>query len=742
MEGQAAVLLEAGDRRDADDRLTEAVVAYGQAFEANPQDADAALRIGHVLMHLGRCQEAVPTLVEAAQTAFDVDLRHGPPAPDDAALEDKAFVELLTLLGRCRLVDGPDAQGLAMLESVLAVRENAVDLHYLLGRQYLRGDQHAQALHHLSAYLIAHPDDAKVLAVVGNLHLRLGGLDRAAHHYERALALAPATTAVLRNLAVVRFRTGDHEHAIRAYRELLQRRPDDSVSRFNLGVSLAVRGDDRGAVEQLEAAMRLDPSLTQGWYRLGLSLERIGRLGDATEAFERAVEAGPDVLAAYRAMARALRSQGRLADATGALSKALELAPSHLEVLLALGDCLREQERAGDALALHRRAAEIAVDDVRTHLALGADYEALREHERAVDSYRAAIALQADSSRAREGLGSSLTRAGAGWIRDGQLDRGIEALQEAAGLRPDAFAVHLDLGVAHLAVGHTQPAEAPLRRALALDPTSAKAKLALADLRLRQGDARQALSLAREIDDGASEAERVYARTLRAMALAQLGELERAVTLFRQAAQADKSNLGLRYNFGRTLVLAGHYDEGLRTLRSLPERLRDLDDAAHRSLSAIRGYASSRIADSVAAVRHLTAACAGKSPPESWRKALGAATIQLGLDLESRGLRDEALGVFRQAVRDFADPVAAANAATLLYRMGRHQQALEAFEQLASEGHPAAVFHNLAVYYDDVADDDEAAYRWYVRYQLSATVSDRSGVAARLERKRALFGLP
>ena len=85
--------------------------------------------------------------------------------------------------------------------------------------------------------------------------------------------------------------------------------------------------------------------------------------------------------------------------------------------------------------------------------------------------------------------------------------------------------------------------------------------------------------------------------------------------------------------------------------------------------------------------------------------------------------------------------MAEANVAALRYRLGQIDAAVPAIERLARQGTPAVALHNLAIYYDDIADDDTQAYRWYALYHQAGADERRNTVANLLERKRALFGL-
>lgn len=275
-----------------------------------------------------------------------------------------------------------------------------------------------------------------------------------------------------------------------AVRALLQRR-EGSLEASELSFREAYKYGMRG------------PVFENDW---GLLLLDMGRNLEAVEHFESAIESDADFIEARNNLAVALRRAGRLAEAERALEDALELLPSYGAGHFNLAELLRERRDGmeGDARrALERRALE-GYDN-----ALKLGYEPGLVVER-----RALLLASADSLSAAE--------------------------DELLGLAGDP---EVD-GRVIFVLGHVKKRQGDLRVA---DELFAMARergydrhdlySAWGEVALRQGDyprARQLLEDALE-----RNGDLVVTRANLAVALTQLGEIDRAIAVLRQAALLD-----------------------------------------------------------------------------------------------------------------------------------------------------------------------------------------------------------
>jgi tetratricopeptide (TPR) repeat protein len=112
---------------------------------------------------------------------------------------------------------------------------------------------------------------------------------------------------------------------------------------------------------------------------------------------------------------------------------------------------------------------------------------------------------------------------------------------------------------------------------------SARALASLADLRLANGDVADAIKLAQRAVD--LEPDRVDARNVLGLALAQRGELDLALQEFRRAVQLAPNDSVSRNNLGVTLARQEQWDRALAEFREAV-RLSPAYGAANRNLGA------------------------------------------------------------------------------------------------------------------------------------------------------------
>jgi tetratricopeptide (TPR) repeat protein len=180
-----------------------------RAVEVDPENPEAAIKLGRVLRTLGR--------------------------NDEALVYFRRYQEM---------VPG-DLQVLAHIGSALSEMGRFGEAEPLLRRA-------ADAL-----------DDPQSYYNLGLLAAMTGRLDEAVRHYEYALARDENHVEARSNLAAVLVRQGRLERAVRELRQVVAIDPENPVARTNLGLVLAEQGDVPGARRELMEAIRLAPNLTQ-----------------------------------------------------------------------------------------------------------------------------------------------------------------------------------------------------------------------------------------------------------------------------------------------------------------------------------------------------------------------------------------------------------------------------------------------------------------------------------------------
>ena len=444
-----------------------------------------------------------------------------------------------------------------------------------LAQELLLDERHEDALLAWERALTAEPDHAPTRDVVGQVRevlatraARRGDFDGAARYWRAALAERPGEARILRNLALAEERLERWQEAGARWEELTRlwkkerrsgRRDEDGAeSRQRLAVAYRhlasaydAADDIHAATRTLEHALNFDPSQVDVRLRaaeLYLESEEYGR---AIEHLRRVLDARPDDTRVLVDLGSAYDLKGDDRQAETHLARALALEPENPAVKATLagvyhgrGHRLVDTGRTEDALVEFRRALELDPDFPEHYECLGDAHLRLGQRAAAKEMFARGLARHPDDPKARVAVGRTYLEHG--YTRDAE-----KLFREALRLY-DAPVSRLSIGLAYFRVGELAKAqryfkpildgEEPLlqlvlgtlfieagrgreaipylERALALDPSSVRARLDLAwayahgerDYDRAEAELAEAERLARASDDQPSLAEIADAR--------------------------------------------------------------------------------------------------------------------------------------------------------------------------------------------------------------------------------------
>lgn len=324
----------------------------------------------------------------------------------------------------------------------------------------------------------------------------------------------------------------------------------------------------------------------------------------AALAFARqAVEAsaGPESLAA---LARAEARLG-LAAARATAERAVLAGPDSAAARLASGDALLAARLAHEAEAAYRRAVELSHGSAEAQSGLAGALAARGDARAALAAARAAIAAAPQEAAAQAALAHAA-------LADDPADKNGEAVvaaQQACFLEPKNPLPKMVLGRVFDARGQLDQARAAYGEAAALDPSWPAPRIAVLDVRSREGDAKGALEALNALPEDArttGEGELLLGRLL-ARAGAWTGAVDafgRAVALLPGMAEAHALRGDAAYDAGELTLAADAYGRAVEL---------DPDNAAYRSSRALYLAYDGRREEAIAALVEVAAKPEGQS---------------------------------------------------------------------------------------------------------------------------------
>jgi tetratricopeptide (TPR) repeat protein len=494
--------------------LGEAARQYEAALAAHPDEPQALKGLDRIYNRTGRYRELLDNLQRQSEGAAT-------PRQKINLLERMAALYEEEFLDHARAAE--------QLEQVLAidsVNESALGklpAHYrALGRW-----EPLEELYEKHAELVADPRRRVELLVQRARVLvdHIGSPERATRAYERVLELEPGHAGALEALARLREQTGDAQAALEAIEALATKSatPEGRAEQWLRAARLLeTRGDRDGAIERYKLAIEANPNDAAASAALRRAYAARGDAASVVSLIERELEMAEGRLARARLqaeLARVLRDQMHDPELAEANAKtAIELDPTNADALLVLGDIAYERERYVEASKhlepLVARAAALPKND------------AVRAIVRFVEAYGRTVAPPSGSPVSERGQQGSMIES------QPRLAAAVAALERVA---PD-----------------DAPAKARVARVMFDANDMVAARRMYDEL------------LVRHVTDLSNE-DRAQAQWRLGEALRRSGELDKAVDLLREAAEADPESADPLNALARVYEQTGDWEEFVRT---------------------------------------------------------------------------------------------------------------------------------------------------------------------------------
>ena len=305
-----------------------------------------------------------------------------------------------------------------------------------------------------------------------------------------------------------------------------------------------------------------DPRNVPALANLASVQARTGRESQARKLYRRALKIEPRSPELWFNYGNLLANSGQRAEAETAFRTALKINDRLAPAWYNLGALLRDTDRLGEARQCFEKAVERAPTFSRAHCALG---------ELATDSGEAAAALEHYKTAREQNPADPVPYAGMGHLlaENGQLEDAIQAFRGALGLRPDSAEYLTALANLYSLTGQEQHAIASWQELASRHPDSSEAHLNLGRLAFRYQQSPE--------------------------------DVERAISLLRQAVRLDPGSLDAGAQLGFTLAESGRIGEARDIAQSLVRK--HPDQVLAWTLSGFVAVQQGRINDGLEAYR-------------------------------------------------------------------------------------------------------------------------------------------
>lgn len=586
-----------GNREKAKDRLSIYVRNY-------PLEAGASKLLANYHIEAGANSIAI-SLLEPLQKAH----------PEDA--------KILSLLATAHMAEGHYSKATGLLEQAVKVSGGAADARAELGLSLIGSGQIDGGLSQFQQAFAKDPGEARAGIALATLHLQNNQPKKAQEVIEAVVLRNPNNLTALNLLGMARGRAGDTAGSRKAYELVLSRNSRFHAATLNLAKMDVAEGKPEVARQRLTQLLKVDAKNIEAMLEMAQLEERTGNIPEAvrwlekartlpkgelraglylteilvrTRNFDRALTVAKEtVIKASRnlsALAGLARAQIAIGDRQGArltlgemtryanfdapaqvniarlqraagndagaiynLEKALSGVPDYLPALIMQTEIditQREYAKAEQRIRLitQKHQGQVVISRLQGDLAL-----ARGQYAAAAGSYRTALNKEPSSDLVLKIYRTHLL--------GGEADKGVQALEGWLRTYPNDLVVLRALADGYLRVGNLPAARITYERLLQQQPENADVLNNLAQTLLKQGD-KAALGFAEK----AAKIAATDAGTIDTLGwvLVNQGQLERGVSLLRDARLRDPDNAEIRYHLAVALNKSNRQSEAREEL--------------------------------------------------------------------------------------------------------------------------------------------------------------------------------
>ena len=242
-----------GDRLVKTGRYEQAIAAYKEALQREPESARANYGVGACHLQFGRFQLAEKYLrhaVELDPSRFRAQLDLGGALaelgrPDEAIVcyrralgiypqSNLAYVNLGSLLAQ----KGQPDEAIAQFKQALQIHPDSEAAHFNLALTLISVHRPVDAIRHFRKVLDLNPNDAQAHVYLGAILSQRNARDEAIDHFRQALAVDPNNADAHTQWGILLVREGLLDEAIGHFREALKIAPDNTGAMQNLQQAL------------------------------------------------------------------------------------------------------------------------------------------------------------------------------------------------------------------------------------------------------------------------------------------------------------------------------------------------------------------------------------------------------------------------------------------------------------------------------------------------------------------------
>ncbi len=390
--------------------LEKALASYKEAVAAEPNMANAYVRLGYVYYALNRSAEAEDMLRAALQKN-----------PDN--------VELKHYLGLNLFQIGKVDEAQTLLTEVIEARKDIPEAYFVLGKIQLDRGQFESAQINFGKYADLTPNDTQAYRALSQAYIQAKNVDGAESSLTKLLELDPNDVIATINMGHVKFEHGQIDEAVALYEKAYSMDDRRSDLLYTIASAYYLSGQYEEAIRRFNHVLDRDPSHMSAQYFIADSELKLGHLDEAEKRFKALGEKMPD----YRYIRLKLDYiQLQRGDRKTINDVKQEIEETdHPDDLHFGAVMLRRMGDLDQSLVLHRRLSDANPDNSEYAIFLARDYLESHNYMQAIEVLQPVIDEESNNTLAREMLSLTYLYQGADAMMLGDFEQARQVYEQA-----------------------------------------------------------------------------------------------------------------------------------------------------------------------------------------------------------------------------------------------------------------------------------------------------------------------
>lgn len=393
------------------------LLAFNRQQKQSVNIAQSHYNLGQVLTEQEQWEEAIAAYQEAIQL-------------------QPQWVEPRQAIGEIFLKLEQWQEAISCYQQLIEIQPNIAQFHHNLGDALSKLERWEDAVSAYQKSIQLNPEFSWSYNNLGDALLKLEQWENAASAYKRAIALKPDFALSHHNLGEALTQLEKWEEAIAAYQKAIELEDSFVWSYYNLGEALSKLERKEESIAAFRHGVAINPQAPWSLYRLGELLRQQGEWEQAVSYLHQAVQLQADVPEFYLSLGATLVKLGQWSEAENCLYEVIQFSsisestpdssktvhatplqtPHLAEAYYYLGTAKFKQQQWSEAVKFYRQSLEINPNGGDCCLGLAEALGKLGQWSQAVEFYRQATLLSGESSEVLFRLGQAL----------GQLQRWAE----------------------------------------------------------------------------------------------------------------------------------------------------------------------------------------------------------------------------------------------------------------------------------------------------------------------------